>query len=237
MDQATQERIYLSRGSDIASSLVSLGTSRIPRVKPFLVSLDIETTGLDPSRHTIRVAAASSLDGTVCFLGAEAELLAELEKWISELPANALLVSWNGEEFDLPFLKARFEANSLSTKLRLFPRGKKGKYGRGLFKGVWGKTKHLDIAPLYRRVALDLGIRWSLKPVAEAVLRFKPLQIDRRGESIARADMNLLVRYVTSDATITMRLADRALSHPKSAPLVGETQITPDPSDIVQMKV
>jgi DNA polymerase elongation subunit (family B) len=172
-------------------------------------ALDIETTGLDPEKNRVVAVAVDTGDSVHSVVSDdEPGLLAWLDDLIASLPADVHLVTWNGEEFDLPFLHRRFEVNSVPTALRIEPRNRKGKYGGWLFKARWGDHRHVDIAPSFRTIADDRSIRWSLKPVARALLKLNPVEVDRRGSSIEAMDVDSLRIYVESDATITRHLSD-----------------------------
>ncbi len=175
-----------------------------------LVGLDIETSGLDPEKNRIRGAALVTRDRSrVLVSDDEAHLLAELERLVSALPSDATIVTWNGGEFDMPFLATRFERRHVQSSLRVVPTSGVGKYGRPLFHAEWGSRRHVDVAPYFKDRAETLGVSWNLKPVAKAVLGVNPVQVDRSGSAIARLDPEELARYVASDAEITLRLAMR----------------------------
>jgi DNA polymerase elongation subunit (family B) len=188
------------------------------------LGLDIETTGLDPEGHEIVAVGVTWRSDSRVFVGDERSILIALEQYIADLPEDSLLTTWNGEEFDLPFLKARFDALSLETTLTLTPRGTLGKYGKPRYSAVWGTTEHLDIAPLFEEAAAEAGVRWSLKPVARALLGVEPVEVDNRGESIAVMPADELTAYVLSDASVTLSLAEH-LEEARQRP--GGTLIRP----------
>lgn len=172
-----------------------------------VVALDIETTGLRPEDHHVVAVAIAAASGSKVFVGEEATILAKVERHLSGLPTGSLVVTWNGEEFDLPFLFARFEAWAQPTSLVLRPRGTSGKYGKPQYQARWGNHPHLDIAPSFELRAQELQVKWSLKPVARALLGLDPVEVDNRGEAIAAMPTDALTRYVRSDAEITRSLA------------------------------
>ena len=175
-----------------------------------LVGLDIETTGLDPHKHRVLAAALAATDGTrVLVFEDEVHLLGELERLVSGLAPHAAIVTWNGEEFDMPFLATRFEERLVPSTLRVVPTRDVGKYGRPLFHAEWGSRRHVDIAAHYKDWAQSLGVPWNLKPVAKAVLRVKPVEVDRSGSAISQLDPEAIAQYVASDAEITLSLAVR----------------------------
>lgn len=172
-------------------------------------ALDIETTGLDPNKNrviAIAVDIGHSMHSRVS--DDESALLIWLDELIESLPSEVDLVTWNGEEFDLPFLYRRFEVNGVPTTLRIEPRGRTGKYGGRLFRALWGERHHVDIAPSFRKIARERSVTWSLKPVARAILKLNPVEVVREGPSIEAMDEDSLRVYVESDARITRRLSD-----------------------------
>ncbi len=176
------------------------------------VSLDIETSGLDPSQGEVLAVALSSQKWSLAITGKEEPtLLRILESTIRSLDESAVILTWNGEEFDLPFLRHRFDLTGVESDLQLRPKEGVGKYGGAIFEGQWGTRTHIDIAPLYREVAERRGVPWSLKPVAIAELGATPVEVDRRGEQIAQLSDADLRSYVSSDAEITYQLSVRAL--------------------------
>jgi DNA polymerase elongation subunit (family B) len=175
-----------------------------------LVSLDIETTGLDAETERVRAVALAQVGGTqVLVSDDEVEVLIQLEDSVSALPSDVTIVTWNGEEFDMPFLATRFERMGVSSTLHVAPTAGVGKYGRSLFHAKWASRRHIDIAPFFKERAVSLGVSWNLKPVARAVLGYEPIEVDRSGSSIARLDPEELRLYVASDAEITLHLATR----------------------------
>lgn len=188
-----------------------------------LLALDIETDGLEASKaRVLAVGLATSGWSHVISNADERKLLRNLEKVIRSKDDCAFLITWNGEEFDLPFLQERFEVNGIATKLDLIPTGKVGKYGRERFKAKWAHLDHVDLAPLYESLSEELGIKWSLKPIARRVLGYEPIEVDRRAESIAGMNANDLSEYVLSDARITHQLGRRLLTKESDLiPLVG----------------
>jgi DNA polymerase elongation subunit (family B) len=178
--------------------------------EPSLVSLDIETTGLDPEVDRVRAVAIAAVGNTQVFVSDdETELLFSLQTYVSALALDDVIVTWNGEEFDMPFLAMRFELAGVSSTLRVVRIAGVGKYGNPLFHAEWGSRHHVDIAPFFKDRALSMGISWSLKPVARAILGVEPIEVDRSGSSIARLSRNDIGLYVASDAEITLRLAGR----------------------------
>lgn len=190
----------------------------LPARLPFYgVSLDIETSGLDPSVNEVLAVGLSAQTWSLALTGKEEPtLLRILESTIRTFEEGSVILTWNGEEFDLPFLRRRYELLGLDTALELTPKQGVGKYGGAVFEARWGKSNHIDIAPFYREIAERLGVPWSLKPVAIAELDVEPVEVDRRGDRIAQLSDEELRSYVSSDAAITYQLSVRALSEVRS---------------------
>jgi DNA polymerase elongation subunit (family B) len=200
------------------------GAQNAPRVTPWpitdealpcfggfdLVALDIETNGLDPQSNEVLAVAFVGAAFERCFLGSdERHILIQTEDFVRHHLANSLIVTWNGEEFDLPFLKERFDRRDLQSSLILTERLEVGKYGGKLFRAAWGASSHVDIAPMFKQAAASLGIPWSLKPIAKRILGVEPVEVDRSGAAIAALPEDELRRYVSSDARVTLLLAER----------------------------
>ena len=174
---------------------------------PQLVSLDIETTGIDWQTSQL-VAVGLALQGeSKIQLGAEQDMLTWLESEISNFEDGTILVTWNGEEFDLPFLFNRFGSCNIATTLSIEPQGVVGKYGKPLYTAHWSNIRHVDLAPLFKEYASVHGIQWSLKPLVREALKLEPVVVDNRGSSIAVMDQSELSEYLASDIEITLLLA------------------------------
>ena len=171
------------------------------------LALDIETTGLNPDEHEIVAVGIATTQSSRAYLGDEGDILRKVEARICSAPAESGIVTWNGEEFDLPFLRTRYEVLGMTTSLRLRSRGIPGKYGKPRYEATWSHLSHVDIAPLFATRAKELGVKWSLKPVARAILGVEPVEVDNRGVAIEAMEADALSGYVLSDAKITLALA------------------------------
>lgn len=172
------------------------------------IAIDIETTGLDPEDSKVLALGMTSHSGGLAVLeDNEADLLRLIEKEIQNLDPRALLVTWNGEEFDMPFLAVRYSANDLPSTLTVHRKLGHGKYGGPLYQATWSSHLHIDIAPLFRRWADRNDVEWKLKPVARALLGIEPIEVDRDGRSMQNLEEDRLRAYVLSDARITFELA------------------------------
>ncbi|RJL21237.1 hypothetical protein [Bailinhaonella thermotolerans] len=184
-------------------------------------ALDIETDnsegeGLNPSRARITQASVATEDTTEVFDGAEADLLAHLDRFLRRLP-NGLIATWNGAAFDLPYLTTRAGRARVSLGLSLVAdRRLTPKYGfleghHTAYHGIWESAVsssvphvHLDIAYAYRRHAREHEIPWSLKPVARS-RGLDPVELDR--ERLHQYTPSQRAEYCASDAVITRQLA------------------------------
>jgi hypothetical protein len=70
----------------------------------------------------------------------------------------------------------------------------------------WGSLGHVDVAHLYKDLAAEHGIAWSLKPVARHH-GMTPVEVDRTAIHNLSADE--LTAYVVSDVVVTLDLAAR----------------------------
>lgn len=174
-----------------------------------MIAFDIETTGLDPHEDIVRAISWASDDAAWgeagVIWGPEKEVLDRFEVLLSEKGTHTL-VTWNGHEFDLPFLAVRLAKNGIINDLHIHPTGEKGKYGNPLYGGLWYGVVVQDIAPEWRTYAENNDVKWSLKPVAESLgLHPQTIPLDQLtdGDLIST---NALP-YAVSDAVITLRLA------------------------------
>jgi DNA polymerase elongation subunit (family B) len=190
-----------------------------------ILALDIETdsaattTGPTPAALDPRVAGVLSVavwDSVAgCaeyFSGDERQLLGDLDTYLTS-SSGGVVVTWNGANFDLPFLATRFEHHQLSNGLRLRPTtDRPAKYAPcpgghpGGYRGSWGDHDHADIAYPYQARARSLGVAWSLKPVATA-LRIDMVHVD--AAKCAELSEEQLREYNISDVRGTAALAQR----------------------------
>lgn len=196
--------------------------------------------GLDPRMAAItdiaiatdtRHSASGGEVFSISDLGSESAMLREAASFIRRLPVG-LIATWNGVFFDLPFLHERASlyrdvdlglclrpAPSLRPKYQPLPGHATEENPGGGYDGYWktddlwgGAHAHIDIAPAYRRTAADLGVKWSLKPVAVA-LDIDMVELDRT--RLHTYSVEERMAYNLSDATGTRSLAMRALGvHP-----------------------
>lgn len=175
-------------------------------------SQGITKKGLDPAFACVTDVAITGAGWSKVFTGAESTILCELEDLLHRTGAG-ILVTWNGAVFDLPFLKDRYAINGLRTSLMLEPdptiyiKYEPTPGHLGGYRASWAGLQHVDIMPMYAQEAVRRGVRHSLKPVFEAVVGERPIEVDR-------TQMHLLTdaertAYAASDTSITRRLALR----------------------------
>jgi uncharacterized protein YprB with RNaseH-like and TPR domain len=154
------------------------------------VFLDIETTGLSGYRDQVTVIGALSRDGLALF--AQGMNLDQFPAYIEQCP---LLVSFNGTQFDVPFLKAHFPRARLDQA-------------------------HLDL----RFVLASLGYRGGLKavernlglhrdPALQGVDGFEAVLLWHRYRRGDRAALERLVHYNLTDVVNLVELAEIAVRH------------------------
>ena len=181
-----------------------------------LYGLDIETDttvdGLDPRLSRI-VAVALALPGrTIVLTGDEATLLADLDAELGRLEPG-VIVTWNGANFDLPFIADRAAACGVSLGLELQRELVAASLSRplaghaGPYRARWGTHGHLDGFRLYRAdVGVCLPISCGLKSISRFI-GLTPVEVDRT--DIAALSPQELHDYVASDAELTRVLVGR----------------------------
>lgn len=166
--------------------------------------------GLDPRIGRVTSAAVAFDGGCKVFRhDDEAELLSDLYSWLHDQEPG-LICTWNGANFDFPFLHDRAEANELDVRRYLHmtvdpalaPKyaplpGHKSGYRVDFETRSKVRHAHLDLAYALKAKAEQLGVKWSLKPVMTA-LGVDMIEVDR-------TKMHLLTpeeeeAYVASDA-------------------------------------
>ena len=102
-------------------------TEAMRYLPPDAVFLDIETTGLKKESAIITLIGCAYVEEKTLHLiqwfnedaVSEEAMLKELESFLLSRPAT--LVTFNGENFDLPFLRAHFYYNELSSEKKFCP--------------------------------------------------------------------------------------------------------------------
>jgi hypothetical protein len=144
--------------------------------------------------------------------GDEATILADTDRILAELDPG-VIVTWNGANFDLPFLADRARLHALTLGLRLTHDPQMA--GRhdplpghpGPYRACWHQHGHLDAYQLYRAdVGAVLGLSCGLKPLSRYV-GLPVVEVDR--ERIHELSVEDQRAYVASDAQLTRALAQR----------------------------
>lgn len=192
-----------------------------------IYALDLETCtnpgdGLDPTNPLTRITSAAIFfgpakgvdgpEGSVVFDDPdEARLLRSLNAWFcDESTEPGLIVTWNGANFDIPFLLTRsaFLGVELDLQAQLSEL-RAPKYGpcrghAGGYVANWGPHDHADVWPSFIEIANRAGIKTGLKPVAN-YFGYNPIVVDRQQmESLTVPER---CAYNISDVEVTYRLA------------------------------
>lgn len=183
-----------------------------PSVRLFGLDIETDTTvdGLDPAVAAVVAVALVGAERAWHFDGPERQLLTSLDRTIKGLGA-AVITTWNGARFDLPFLSRRAHECGVALGLRLEQRGAAAHtegdgHGPG-YRAGWWQADHLDGYRLYRNdVARVLGTSCGLKPMAR-IVGLTPVVVDR--STVHELDPATLAAYVESDARITRELVVR----------------------------
>ncbi|MCO5321022.1 MAG: hypothetical protein M9922_06460 [Microthrixaceae bacterium] len=182
-----------------------------PQLVGFDIETDTSTGGLDPTTSRVVAIALSAPDGDEVFVGDEHDLLASVDRRISELPSG-LLVTWNGAGFDLPFVAHRAELLGvpigLATSEEPLRRSMRDP-DRPAVRGRWHRLVHLDGYQLYRAdVGRTLGLSCGLKPLAR-LAGMEPVELDRTLLHLEKAET--IADYVASDARLAAQLVRRRM--------------------------
>lgn len=188
---------------------VDLGAYLV-EAEPLYAALDLETTGLDP--QTDRITHAAIWDnrgkGHVFAAKNEASLLEALDAHIAAAGYETLY-TWNGEGFDLNFIRIRSLRNGVENGLRIAETGERSKYGTPRWDGDWqypqGRTAHVDVSYLWQPWCEANGVRWKLKPLAEH-FGLNPIELDT--SDMSQYDDAEITDYVLSDVRVTLILAE-----------------------------
>jgi len=175
-------------------------------------AFDVEATGLSMRDKVLSIAYCASRDRVECYSGRpEAKLI---KRFVSSVRREGpdVIITWNGGEFDFPFLYARARANRLKLKLgrmgepiALIKTNIRSKHGQRLwFVHIPGRT-HLDIA--YAERYNPTG-KLGLKDVAEK-LGLMAIREDRT--RMWELSQERLRRYNMNDARITYLIGMRVL--------------------------
>ncbi|MEZ5239474.1 MAG: 3'-5' exonuclease [Microthrixaceae bacterium] len=186
-----------------------------------LIGFDIETDtssgGLDPESSSVVAAAlwnpAASAPGerAEVFVGDETDILRGIDERIGSL-GPAVLVTWNGARFDLPFVAHR--ARRLGLELGLCTTQDQATAGVGgrdqpPLRARWHSMVHLDGYRLYRAdVGRTLGLSCGLKSLAR-LTGTPAIELDR--SRLHRCSEAEIREYVASDARVAVELVARRM--------------------------
>jgi hypothetical protein len=184
---------------------------------PTVYGLDIETDttidGLDPLVARVVAVAVAGPSGVTIFDDGNEGLLLDRLDWHLASIEPGVLATWNGANFDLPFLHHRARLHDLAIGLRLrpdpaLPLPREPLPGHAhTNRAWWHGHAHLDAYRVYRAdVVPALGVSGGLKSIAQlcglAPVLADPSQLHRLASEDVRA-------YVSSDARCTRELVLR----------------------------
>lgn len=184
---------------------------------PPVYGLDIETDttvdGLDPLVARVVAVAVAGADGATVFDDANEALLLDRLDWHLASIEPGVLATWNGANFDLPFLHHRARRHGVDLGLRLrpdpdLPLPREPLPGHAhTNRAWWHGHAHLDAYRVYRAdVVPALGVSGGLKSIAQ-LCGLTPVQVDpSRLHQLARDEIRA---YVSSDARCTRELVLR----------------------------
>jgi hypothetical protein len=225
-------------------------TTSVEVATTVVYGLDIETDttidGLDPLVAPVVAVAVAGPDGVTTFDDRNEALLLDRLDWHLASIEPGVIATWNGANFDLPFLhhRARIRGVDLGLRLRpdpVLPLPREPLPGRTLTSRAWWHGHaHLDAYRLYRAdVVPALGVSGGLKSIAQ-LCGLAPVVTDASQlHQLTRADIRA---YVSSDARCTRELvlrrwptARRAIDRAGEAPAlaVGGAVVVPRASEAV----
>ena len=173
------------------------------------LSLDIETTGLDPQEDEVLLVGFGWPENKSLIYDdwSESAMLVNVANLISSLPQDTVIYSWNGASFDYPFLYDRMKLLGINDCApALEPTGKLSKYNKVIYDVTWGDVKHVDIAPAWKSYADRWGIKHSLKAVGRHRLDYPVLEMDFDNREPVDIPMTEFVPYLESDLRVTRDL-------------------------------
>lgn len=213
-------------------------------LSPRDAALDIETTGLSFVDNRITtIAVVSNLGDDIAVFDNpydEEDVLFRADRHIRE-GAFERIATWNGSEFDLPFIAIRKALNGrpeaggphLRPMIELWdgqsaPPHICGKYGKPRYSASWWGASLVDVAYMYEQDAKDHGTFWSLKPMAK---EFKvgielPFEVDFQTQWIMDLTVEERELYCASDAQQTLLLWGLKEERTKGAAVLFEGPLT-----------
>ena len=193
-------------------------------------ALDLETNtnpgdGLNPTNPLTSITSAAIYfgpraketgpEGSIVFDDPnEARLLRSLNAFLADRDTEpGLIVTWNGANFDIPFLITRSAFCEVELDLTAkVHESRKPKYSAckghaGGYIANWGGHDHADIWPVFIPVAEKNNMKSGLKPMAKH-FGFNPIEVKR--EEMDKLTVAERLAYNVSDVEVTYRLALRA---------------------------
>ena len=212
------------------NEIISVKKTEIEKLKLNSMAFDLETysdkTFSDPRKDAILMCAISFLDGkklntkiittkngsNVLLVEKEKEIIEKLKEKIRE-EAIDVLITYNGDSFDLPYLKER--ARKLGTKFNLGIDGsepiirRKGLYNATRLSGI----QHFDAYALVRilaRFGIINSIKFDLETVVNSIYGTEKEKI--QAEDITKIwntgkDYEKLLKYNFEDSEFTYKIA------------------------------
>lgn len=190
-----------------------------------LIALDIETdtaadqidpaipAGLDPRAAAITSIALLSAHGSIVLDDDDEERLLRMYlAWLDATPPG-VIVTWNGSCFDLPYLADRAARHGMAAWMILSAADDRppkyealpGHAGGYRASSADGRFRHCDVAYAYQARAAQLGVTWSLKPVAKAH-GIRMIEVDRA--HVGALSIAERMAYNLSDTVGTLALAN-----------------------------
>lgn len=177
--------------------------------------IDIETTGLNPLEDrvvTIAMAGEPGVREVIDMPDNERSLLWKVGELMEASGRYGnYLVGWNHTEFDLPFLAVRYALWGIGYMgPTIKPLVETGKYGKPRYTGTWRNFWYQDMAYQYETTALRLDVKWSLKPLTDA-LGYVGVNydIDFDGQGVLGMSVEDRKQYCLSDVDRVMWLYNR----------------------------
>lgn len=191
-----------------------------------------EPVGLDPRVSHITALTAVDTEGGVLVLdGLSEQTIIKTfiyflnEHHFSDSYRAPVFVGWNSLFFDLPFIKVRAGHHSIKTPISFvslysgsdrvptvrpkygYPEWVDRVVGRDAYgwdEAFIGRIAHLDIAPHFKQHAENVGVKFSLKPVAKS-LGIEVVEVDPSAMHLLSPQERR--EYNLSDSQATLALA------------------------------
>ena len=145
----------------------------------------------------------------------EKEMLDCFAKIIAKVDPD-VLVGYNSAQFDLPYLKARFERNGIPMRLGRFG-GRIKELKKGMINGMRLEGRvHMDLYPIVKFfgfIGLIKTQKFTLDAVAQDVLGSRKVGIKKEEiwQMWDRGDIDMLCEYSMVDSELAFQLGERFL--------------------------